>query len=263
MFQAQESFEEDLRTVNDTLCLTYRDSCLQRGLPENDNVHHLILEEASVSVSPKQLRQIFDVMLNQCGHSNPVELWSRHCTNMSEDFAHSFNLENDHIAFHRALAELENFVTEMGGNQLVRYGLPQPERDAAERAEMDYRRETPYSVDTRRRWRLRAQIVSTKNSEPYIMNLLLQQLIPVAGCIFRCSRRIWKNIPHADCIGNDAFTIKKIAIATARSGLAATLIPGGCTIYSTFKAPLNMMSLFVQSKKEHHLQGLTGKPKLS
>ena len=147
MFQAQESCEEDLRTVNDTLCLTYRNSCLQRGLPENDNVHHLILEEASVSVSPKQLRQIFDVMLNQCGHSNPVELWSRHCTNMSEDFAHSFNLENDHIAFHRALAELKDFVTEMGGNQLVRYGLPQPERDAAERAGMDYRRETPYSVD--------------------------------------------------------------------------------------------------------------------
>ncbi|KAK3779416.1 hypothetical protein RRG08_015817 [Elysia crispata] len=66
---------------------------------------------------------------------------------MSEDFAHSFNLENDHIAFHRALAELEDFVIKMGGNQLVRYGLPQPERDAAERAGVDYRRETPYSVD--------------------------------------------------------------------------------------------------------------------
>ncbi|KAK3738761.1 hypothetical protein RRG08_035641 [Elysia crispata] len=67
---------------------------------------------------------------------------------MSEDFAHSFNLEeNDNIALHRALIETEDFGTEMGGNQLVQYGLPQPEQDAAERVGVDYRRETFYIVD--------------------------------------------------------------------------------------------------------------------
>ena len=47
---------KDLKTANDTLCLTYRDVCIRRKLLENDNVHLLTPEEASVGVSPKQLR---------------------------------------------------------------------------------------------------------------------------------------------------------------------------------------------------------------
>ena len=71
---------KDLKTANDTLCLTYRDVCIRRKLLENDNVHLLTPEEASVGVSPKP----FAVMLTHCGPSNPIELWSRQCTNMSE-----------------------------------------------------------------------------------------------------------------------------------------------------------------------------------
>ena len=65
-----------------------------------------------------------------------------------QKFLHSFNLEeNDHIVLHRALAEIKDFVTEMGGNEMAQYGLPLPGRDAAERAGVDYRRETSYNVD--------------------------------------------------------------------------------------------------------------------
>ena len=118
-----------LRTVDGHLCSTYRDACLQRGLLEDDNVHHLTLEEASVGVAPKQLRQLFAVILTHCIPSNPLELWTRHCLGMAEDFSLSLGLEaNDNTVLQMALGEIEDLVLEMGGNQLVQYGLPQPER---------------------------------------------------------------------------------------------------------------------------------------
>ena len=50
----------------------------------------------------------------------------------------------------------------------------------------------------------------------------------------------------------------KIALATASSGIAATLLTGGCTLHSTFKIPLDLVTMDVSIcsiKKALHLIG--------
>lgn len=42
---------------------------------------------------------------------------------------------------------------------------------------------------------------------------------------------------------------RKIAITTASSGLAATLLPGGRTVHSTFKVPINIWNTNVPKVK--------------
>ena len=146
---------------------------------------------------------------------------------MSEDFARIFNLEdNDHIVTHRALAEIDDFVTEMGGNQLDQYGLPQPERDAAERAGVDYRRETSHNVDEEKE-------VAVKNT-----NRLNEEQLVVHDEFFVAAFNISGVLYFSDAPGGCGKTFliqtilatmrsqSRIITTTASSGLAATPIPG-------------------------------------
>ncbi|GFN73821.1 ATP-dependent helicase [Plakobranchus ocellatus] len=130
---------DDLRTVGGNLCPTYRHVCLQSGLLEDDNIHHLTLNEASISVSSKQMRQLFAVLLTICSPSNPMDSWTRHSISMSKDIAHDLGLDmNGNTVLNIVLAEIGDLALEMGGNQLMQYGPLRPMRDSAERAGVDY-----------------------------------------------------------------------------------------------------------------------------
>ncbi|KAK3795056.1 hypothetical protein RRG08_026904 [Elysia crispata] len=126
---------------------------------------------------------------------------------MPEGFAHSFNLkENDRIVLHKAQAEIEDFVTEIRGNQLVQNRLPQPERDAAERAGADSSRETSYNFDIEKEVAIQNTSRHIEEQPAVMANLLLQHLMPVAGCIFRCSRRMCETFFCSDYISNYWFS---------------------------------------------------------
>jgi len=71
-----ESFE-DMRTVDGTVCSTYREACLLRGLLESDNQWERTLEEAATSKIPAQMRVLFSIILCDCEPSNPDSLWNR------------------------------------------------------------------------------------------------------------------------------------------------------------------------------------------
>ena len=103
----------------------------------------------------------------------------------------------------------------------------------------------------RRRWQFRTQIVSTNNSEPHMMNLLLQPLVSSDVLYFLdAPGGCGKTFPIQTIMATMR-SQSKIAIVIGSSGLAATLIPGGRTIHSTFKVPLNLTkcsSLFNQKR---------------
>ena len=66
---------EDLRTCEGHPYQTYRESCIDRGLLENDNIQRLALQEAAVISFSKQLRIMFAMLLRQASPSDPVSLW--------------------------------------------------------------------------------------------------------------------------------------------------------------------------------------------
>ncbi|GFS26222.1 Pol polyprotein [Elysia marginata] len=67
---------------------SYRDACLALGQLEDDNIHRQTLQEACISQSPQQLRNLFAILLTQICPSNPTELWEEFCHEMSGDYAH-------------------------------------------------------------------------------------------------------------------------------------------------------------------------------
>ncbi|XP_014781669.1 uncharacterized protein LOC106877316 [Octopus bimaculoides] len=76
---------QDLRMVIGHVCKTYREACYQQGFLENDEHWDLALTEASVSDSPRELCNVFAIILNMCQLGGPLQLWMKHRKDMAED----------------------------------------------------------------------------------------------------------------------------------------------------------------------------------
>lgn len=82
---------EDLKTVDGELKESFTESCIARGLIENDNEWSFAMRESAESRMPRELRVLF---VNILLHSNPIKpeiLWEEFKNDMSEDFLREFD----------------------------------------------------------------------------------------------------------------------------------------------------------------------------
>ena len=146
----------------------------------------------------------------------------------------------------------------MGGRELSEYGLPQPQTVDNDRFARVYRREIDYNQGE--------QAAYVKHNEP----LLTTDQREVYDCFCSMIDSDDGGMLFLDSPGGTGKTFLinlilaklrsegKIALATASSSIAATLLTRGHTLHSTFKIPLDlhaMTFLFVSSRKALHLVG--------
>ncbi|XP_060809966.1 uncharacterized protein LOC132904053 [Amyelois transitella] len=105
----------DLRTINGYLCQTYREACQRLGLLENDNHWELTLQEATLTASAEQLRELFAIILTTCNPSNPKRLWDAFKRSMSDDILYQIRQTNPELTiefnddiFNETLIRLED-----------------------------------------------------------------------------------------------------------------------------------------------------------
>ena len=79
---------EDLKTVNGIIHESYKDTCRALGLLEDDELWTLVMEDAKYQKLPKQMRDLFLILLSEADLSNPRELFEKYNASMSEDYAH-------------------------------------------------------------------------------------------------------------------------------------------------------------------------------
>ncbi|CAJ0643332.1 9279_t:CDS:2 [Entrophospora sp. SA101] len=82
------SFEE-LKTVDDTLCATFKENAQCRGFLENDNEHQQCMAEARIFQMPSQLRDLFATLLVFGDVTDIHQLWIENFNAMAEDFAYN------------------------------------------------------------------------------------------------------------------------------------------------------------------------------
>ena len=244
-----QSFSE-LRTVNGDLCSSFREACFKLGLLEDDNQYHLAMEEASVGNSPANLRSLFAVILTWCEPSSPLEIYEHHKEAMAEDFLyqHRTRLGNVDLGFsddifNLALNDLQDKVLSMGGRELSEYGLPQPQTVDNDRFARVYHREIDYDQGKQRAY------------VEYNVPMLTADQQEVYDCFCSMIDRNEGGMLFLDAPGGTGKTFLinlilaklwsegKIALATASSGIAATLLTGGRTLHSTFKVPLDLHAM--------------------
>jgi hypothetical protein len=239
---------EHLRTVDGHVCATYREACFKRGLLEDDTQWDATMSEASVSRSSRSLRVLFAILLRSCDVGNPLSLWLNYRDDLAEDFKHQAQLRYPEIEigysddiYNAALIAIEDSVISMGGEQLhITLGLPQTNRTEASNLTTEVLRETSFDVD--------ALTTYINENEPKLLPdqreayaIINERVTNNTGGIF-----------FLDAPGGTGKTFvtklllakvrqqKKIALAVASTGIAATLLPGGRTAHSTFKLPFDL-----------------------
>ncbi|RUS90904.1 hypothetical protein EGW08_001301 [Elysia chlorotica] len=141
----------------------------------------------------------------------------------------------EEAAKNMALINLEDIIASIDGTSLENHSLPVPTRQANKRKDKEYSRETNYSCEDQGR----------------IADANVQKLTPEQSVIYNDFTQKIQNGQSGLCFLDapggcgKTFLIEtilasqrakgSIAIATASTGLAATLLPGGRTVHSTYK----------------------------
>ncbi|CAK1594996.1 unnamed protein product [Parnassius mnemosyne] len=240
---------EFLKTVNGILHPTYQAACLALGLLEGDNHWCDTLTDASISSSASKLRELFAIILVFCNVSKPFELWDKFKDNFIEDYVRDFqrlypdadiNLHLENFT-NRALLALQDILFYIGGNTLPYYGLPPPQAsdgivDNLNREYIEHTNFDPVELQHM----INQNEPRLNNEQNQVYRLLIDSVNNAnAGGVY-----------FLDAPGGTGKTFlinlllakirseKKIAVAVASSGIAATLLPGGKTAHSMFKIPI-------------------------
>ncbi|XP_060965525.1 uncharacterized protein LOC115712693 [Cannabis sativa] len=226
----------DLKNVNHIHVSSFRESALLHGLLEGDNYCDLCLEEASLYKMPFALRRLFATLLIFCSPNNPKELWEKYKSFMCEDFIQDGILLAD--AEVRALKHI-NLILEQSGKHindyhLVCYNVNLEEQELINNAIHEEMSIIVTNDDL-------ASIHNLNEEQKYAFNLILERVFTNNGGMF-----------FIDGPGGTGKTYlyrallakirskKLIALATASSGVAASILPGGRTAHSRFKIPLQL-----------------------
>jgi len=223
---------EDLRTVNGTTHQTFQQACIALGLFSDETEAEYCFTEAVESLrTPFQMRLLFIHMLtNECIRV-PATIWEKFKNALSEDFK-VYNGGNWALAYSSALLDIAENLREHGKSP-EHYGLPQAEYSGSEVfAEIQ-------------RWA--PQIPQLLSDAEYALTLFnpeqlqvfqvvwdaVQQSRPL--CIFVDGRAGRGKTFLVNALCSAVRGHQKIVLATASSGFAAQLYPGGRTTHSTFK----------------------------
>ncbi|XP_071573939.1 uncharacterized protein [Temnothorax nylanderi] len=197
--------------------------------------------------------------------SNPLELWNAYRTHLCDDILHRVRQKSKNSEvqfteeiFNEGLILLEDIVFTHGEKCLKEFGLPEPQRNDSNIDNLLYLRETVHNIDDLQVY-LQENEVKLNTEQKMVYDEIINSVEDNKG-----------NIYFIDAPGGTGKTFvislilakvrsqKKLAIAVASSGIAATLLSGGKTAHSTFTLPLNV-SLDQSSVCSVRKNGVTGK----
>ena len=232
-----------LKTFNGRVFETFKEACIERGLLTDDSHLSSTLEEAVIDSHPRLIRDLFCTILVFCEPMNPLSLWDISKDEMVQDYLHNSPETPLDSLVNNLLIELEDKLISIGGNNLQSYGLPVANRSRVNNVELErelsYNREDQAQIANDHQ-----QLLTPEQNAVYVAIL---QMIDN----FELGLPLDYNLIFLDAPGGTGKTFLintilatlraggKIVIATATSGVAATLLDGGRTIHSASKVPID------------------------
>ena len=226
---------EDLLTVDGMLCGSFREAAERLGLIEADNTLDDCLTEAEQWAMPCSLRRLFATILVHCEPGDVRGLWDRHLEPMSDDYRRSHTSPNE--VEQMVLLDIRGMLQSMG-KDIVDFALPSID-DAFDPTGGEAREVIEEST-----------VEFDVNDTKLASSLNLEQRVAYDE-ILAAVERGDGGVFFVDGPGGTGKTFLyrallakvrsegNIAIATATSGVAASIMPGGRTAHSRFKIPLS------------------------
>ncbi|XP_068338961.1 uncharacterized protein [Pyrus communis] len=225
----------NLRTVNGVLHPTFKQAAEQRGLLERDDSIRQCLLETSTIQMPSALRRLFVTILVYCAPIGVRGLWDELCPFMMEDYVSMTNITPT-LATNILLREL-NILLVQFNKSINEFDLPQMTRGNESSSGMTGCIKDEISICIPQQ-DLDA-IERLNDDQKSAFNIIM-------GAVQRSDNATF----FVDGPGGTGKTylyrallaslrrLGHIVLATASSGIAATILPGGRTTHSKFKIPL-------------------------
>ena len=227
---------EDLRTVDGVLCDSFREAAERLGLIEADNTLDECLIESTQFAMPASLRRLFATILVFCEPGDVRGLWHRNLEALFDDYRRSHTCSK--VVEQMVLLDIRGMLQSMG-KDIALFPLPDIDEtyDTTGGEAREVTEESSIEVDAND-----AALASSLNPEQRLAyDEILAAVDAGNGGVF-----------FVDGPGGTGKTFLykallakirgegKIAVATATSGVAASIMPGGRTAHSRFKIPLSI-----------------------
>ena len=113
---------DDLKIIEGTIALSFREACIQKHLLTDDSEYIDALTEASGFQMPRQLRNMFATICACCHPSDPLSPWGNYKDAMTKDLTRNYNYD---AAMNIVLNDINTILLEKGTN-CGAIGLPIP-----------------------------------------------------------------------------------------------------------------------------------------
>ncbi|KAG5517414.1 hypothetical protein RHGRI_037973 [Rhododendron griersonianum] len=224
-----------LRTVGGKTYSTYREAALAHGLLVDDKGNEKCLEEACGYQMPNSLRQLFCTILVFCGALNPKELLLKFEEPLTEDYVKKQKMLP--IEARQCLLRFVKSKLESMGKTMQDFGLDDLLADETQHDRMCKEILDEQDIDVSELDLLSISKLNSDQSKAY--SEILQAVRKKDGTCFFIDGPggTGKTFLYRALLATIR-SARNIALATATSGVAASILPSGRTAHSRFKIPL-------------------------
>ena len=232
-----QSFD-DLKTVNNITHINFRSAALALGLLADDLEWDNCLAEAAAFKYPKQLRQLFAVLLLACEIANPLQLWRKYKSDFIEDLAHNASdpVNTTELEIN-ALKDLD-FYLQASGRRITDY--PDIVREYGDFHFDDNNHDI--LLDSTTREYLQQHMLNPEQQAAF------DAISAAIGADTAVSRLFFidgpagtgKSFLYNTLISHAKGSLNKKVLVVASSGIASLILHDGRTAHSTFKIPVKL-----------------------
>ncbi|XP_031096970.1 uncharacterized protein LOC116001221 [Ipomoea triloba] len=227
---------DNIKTVNGNQAVTFREAAENLGLLSGDHIVEKCLDEAVLYQMPSSFRRLFATLLIFCDISNPRNLWNKFKSYMCEDLLRTRLHTDDEVQL-MVLQLIANAVEKMG-KKIDDFNLVDNRLSMSTQEKEDREIAAEYNIQVSEYDLLCVEKlnVEQRNAFDTIMASIISNS---AGVYFIDGPGGTGKTFLYKCLLATVRSRKWIALATASSGIAASILPGGRTAHSTFKIPID------------------------
>ncbi|CAN1217862.1 ATP-dependent DNA helicase PIF1, partial [Linum perenne] len=227
-----------LRTVNGTVCRSFKVACQKLGLLANDDEWLLVMNEVGQWGMCSLLRTLFVSMLMFCELANPIDLFNKTWELIAEDISYKYRRENrvyavvadSEIVKNRLLQQLDHLLAAYTSS-LAHFGLPTPTLDHS-LSSTDHLLSAQLNYDAQVEYDAADSMLRKLNfRQAEAFKAIIQSVAHSEGNLF---------FLYGHGGTGKTFLQHHIVLVVASSGIAATLLPDAITSHSRFKIPLEI-----------------------
>ena len=231
---------DDLRTVNETTFETNQSACVALGLLQDDEEIDKALMEVTQHQFGNHVRDFFVSILLFCGPPSPIELFQKWKKELAHDYLYRDNLTEINIRIENELLLYIQDKLERESLSLQHFQLPQPSEATEPNAPRVLHEEMDFNTDELKR-NVQLRLKPLNNEQMGAYTQIIEAAQTGQGALFCLNasggtRKTYLLNLMLDTVRTNG----DVALATALSGIAATLLHNGRTLHSRLKVPIKI-----------------------